>query len=93
MSDEVADRSSNIDFEDCEEDAKHAGSGICSNCEADGGYCPECGGTGRCQYCEGTGRRRIGADPELLAEIAAHGPLIVPDADAFPADEDEGGER
>lgn len=76
MTDE--DRSSNVDFEDCKACAEFDGSGICSNCENDGRPCDVCDDTGRCTYCEGTGRVRVEPDPELIAEIEAHGPLVVP---------------
>jgi RecJ-like exonuclease len=78
----VSDRSSNVDFDDCVECAERVGSGVCSNCEADGGYCSECEGTGRCEYCDGTGRRPIPDDPAVLAEVEAAGSLVEPDAAA-----------
>ena len=78
----VEDRSSNIDYEDCNECAIEIGSGICSNCEGDGGYCPECSDTGRCGYCQGTGRRKIELDPAYL-EYVQSTPLIDP-ADVNP---------
>jgi len=78
----MEDRSSNIDFQDCDECAEESGSGVCANCEADGGYCPDeppgCGGSGRCCYCEGTGRVRIEVDPAYRAEVEAAGPLVDP---------------
>jgi hypothetical protein len=76
-----ADRSSDVDYEDCGECAEETGSGVCANCEDDGGYCSECGGTARCPYCEGTGRRRIEADPKVVEEVRRAGPLIVPESE------------
>lgn len=81
------DRSSNVDFEDCGDCADEEGSGICSNCEDDGTYCSECHGTGRCTYCQGTGRRKIEVDPEVLRQVEAAGPLIVPDEEALSDDD------
>lgn len=69
----VEDRSSNVDYEDCGQCAVMEGSGVCSNCEGDGGYCPECNGTNKCSYCEGTGRRPVAA-PDI--EV---GPLVTPE--------------
>lgn len=81
----MADRSSNVDFDDCRECAEEIGSGICANCGADGGFCPRespgCGGSGRCCFCEGTGRRPIEPDPEYVAEVEAAGPLVEPEMD------------
>lgn len=62
-------RYSNIDYEDCGECSCRTGSGICSNCEADGGYCPECASTGNCSECQGSGRRPIEVDHEYVAEV------------------------
>lgn len=76
------DRSSNVDFEDCDQCAVDTGSGVCSNCENDGGFCSECNGTGRCIHCQGTGRRPTPTDPELAAEVEAHGPLTPPESEA-----------
>lgn len=71
-------RYSDIDFEDCGECAVHNGSGICCNCEADGGYCGECRSTGDCPYCQGSGRRPFRLSDAERAEIAAAGPLVDP---------------
>lgn len=73
------DRSSNVDFDDCDQCAFEVGSGVCSNCENDGGLCTECDGSGECRYCEGTGRRPAATDPELESEVRAAGPLVVPE--------------
>ena len=76
-------RSSNVDFEDCNECCEYEGSGICANCEADGGYCPVdppgCGGSGNCCECQGSGRRPIELDRDFIAQVEAAGPLITPD--------------
>jgi hypothetical protein len=87
MNDE--DRSSNIDYEDCGQCAHENGSGVCSNCEADGGRCEECHGSGKCQYCDGTGRKAVEPDLEERARAKAHGPLVVPDAEREPPTPDE----
>lgn len=76
------DRSSGIDFDDCDQCADFEGSGTCSNCFGDEeGWCQECGGSRRCSYCDGTGRRPVGPDPEVVAEVERAGPLIPPDED------------
>lgn len=76
------DRSSNVDYEDCDECAQEIGSGICSNCEDDGGPCPECNSTGVCSFCDGTGRKPWMADPAELERIRQAGPLIVPESES-----------
>lgn len=72
-------RASNVDFEDCTECCEVEGSGICANCEADGGACSACDTTGRCPFCQGCGRRAIPPDLEYRAIVEAAGPLVAPD--------------
>lgn len=72
------DRSSSVDYEDCDQCVPDR-PGVCSNCEADGGFCAECDSTGRCAYCQGTNRKKIELDPEYVRQVQEAGPLIAPD--------------